>query len=101
MCTQASSGSGIGCTIIKLSPSLRGRPPTTIVCRDSPTSTYINFKDGVLPLLKDRENNITIYHSPIGFKNAKARDNYINYLKNIMGEVPEKERQGLKELMIA
>jgi len=96
--TQASSGSGIDC-IIKLSPSLRARPPTTIICKDSPASVWVNFlKDDVLPLLKKRENNITIYHSPIVF-NAKARDNYINYLKSIMEEVPEKERHGLKELI--
>jgi hypothetical protein len=46
-------------------------------------------------------NNIAVYHSPIGFKNAKAQDNlnYINYLKNIMEDVPEEERQILKELM--
>jgi len=63
-------------------------------------STWINFlKDNVIPLLKESENNITVYHSPIGFKNAMARDNYINYLKNIMEEVPEKERQWLKELI--
>jgi hypothetical protein len=30
-------------------------------------------------------------------KTRRPRDNYINYLKNIMEEVPEKERQGLKE----
>ena len=51
------------------------------------------------PLLEERENNITLCHSPIGFKNAKARDNYINYLKNIMEGVPEKGRQGLKGLI--
>jgi len=50
--TQASSGSGIDC-IIKLSPSLRARPPTTIICKDSPASVWVNFlKDDVLPLLK-------------------------------------------------
>jgi hypothetical protein len=69
MSTQASSGSGIDCTI-KL--PLRGRPPATIICKDSPTSTWINFlKDDVLPLL--RENNMMVYHSPIGLKNAKAQ----------------------------
>jgi len=52
----------------------------------SQRSTWINFlKDDVLPLLKEREINITICHSPIGFKNAKAWDNYINYLKKYGG----------------
>jgi hypothetical protein len=49
--------------------------------------------------LKERENNLTVYHSPIGFKNAKARDKYINYLKSIMAEVPDKECQELKEIV--
>jgi hypothetical protein len=37
------------------------------------TPTWINFpKDEVLPFLKERESDTTVYHSPIGFKNAKA-----------------------------
>jgi hypothetical protein len=32
-------------------------------------------------------------------KNAKAQNNYINHLKNIMEEVPEKEQRDLKELI--
>jgi hypothetical protein len=69
-------------------------PPATIICENSPTSTWINFlKDEVLPLLKERENNISVYHPPTGFKNAKARNNYINHLKNIIEEVPEKSRR--------
>jgi hypothetical protein len=31
-----------------------------------------------------------VYHSPICFKNAKARNNYINHLENVIEEVPEK-----------
>jgi len=79
MSTQASSDPGTDRTT-KLPP--RARPPATNICKDSPTSTWINFlKDDVLPFLKERGNNITVYYSPIGFKNAKARDNYISYQK--------------------
>ena len=72
--------------------SVRARSPATIIFKDSLTSAWINFpEDKVLPLLKERGNYITVYHSPIGFKNAKARNNYLNYLKNIMEEVSEGE----------
>jgi hypothetical protein len=80
--------------------ALRARPPATIICENSPTSTWIDFlKDEVLPLLKERESNITVYHAPIGFKTAKARKKYVNHLKNMMGEVPEKEQEELKQLI--
>jgi hypothetical protein len=80
--------------------SLRARPRATIICENSRASTWINFlKNEVPPLLKDRENNIMAYHSPIGFKNAKARNNYINHLKTVMEEVPEKEQEDLKQLI--
>jgi hypothetical protein len=84
MSTQVSSGSGIDDTM-KLSLD-----SATIICKNSPTSTTINFlKDEVLSLLKGRKGNITVYHSPIGFQNAKAQTKYIDYLKNTMEEVPE------------
>jgi len=74
--------------------------PATILCENSPTPTWINFlKDEVVPLLKERENNAVVYHSPVGFKNANARVNYINHLKNVMEEVPGNEQEELKELI--
>jgi hypothetical protein len=70
---STSSGSDIASgRTIKL--SLRARPPATIIYENSPTSTWIDLlKDEVLPLLKERENNITVYHAPIGFENSSSR----------------------------
>jgi len=78
--------------------SLRPRPSAITIRDNSPTSSWINFlRDEVSPLLKEREHEITIYPSPVGFKNAKAKSNYIENLKNVLEEIPETEREKLKQ----
>jgi hypothetical protein len=77
--------------------SLRSRPPAITIRDDSSTSSWIHFlRDEVSPLLEERENEIAIYRSPVGFKNAKAKTNYIDHLKKVLEEIPENEREELK-----
>jgi hypothetical protein len=51
------------------------------------------LKNEVLPLLKERGNNITVYHSPIGFRNAKARNNYCLTVYERWKRCKKKERE--------
>jgi len=76
--------------------SLRPRPPEITIRYNSPTSSWIHFlRDEVSPLPKEMENEITIYPSPVGFRNAKAKTNYIDSLKVLEG-IPKTEREELK-----
>jgi len=45
------------------------------------------------------ESDVAVFHSPIGFENAEAWNNYMNQLENVVQEIPEKEREELKELI--
>jgi len=47
------------------------------------------LRDEVSPLLKEREDETTIYHPPVGFKNAKTKTNYIGHLKKAFEGIPE------------
>ena len=48
-------------------------------------------------MLSKREGDeITIYPSPVGFNNAKAKINYIDNLKTVLEEIAEAEREELK-----
>jgi hypothetical protein len=77
--------------------SLRLRPPAITIRDDSPTSSWIHFfRDEVSPLLEEGENEIAIYPSPVGFKNAKAKTNYIDHLKKVSEGISENEREELK-----
>jgi hypothetical protein len=79
--------------------SLRPRPPAITIPDNSPTSSWIHFlKDEVLPLLKIGKTNryLSIYLSPVGFKNAKAKTNCIDNLKKVLEGILETEREELK-----
>jgi hypothetical protein len=64
---------------------------------DSPTSSWIHFlRDEVSPL-EERENEITIYPSLVGFKNAKVKTNYIDHPKKVLEGILENEREELRK----
>jgi hypothetical protein len=81
--------------------SLRPQPPAITIRDNSPTSLQIHsLTVGVSPLLKKKENNITINPSRVDFRNAKAKTNYIDNLKKVLEGIPETEREELKHKKI-
>jgi len=47
----------------------------------------------------ERDSDVVVFHTPIGFENAEAWNDYMNHLKNVMEKIPEKEREELEELI--
>ena len=46
---------------------------------------------------RERESGVVVFQSPISFKDAEARINYMNHRKNAMQEIPETEHEELKK----
>ena len=77
--------------------SLQPETPAITIRDNFPTSSWIHsLRDEISLLLKEGENEITIYPSLVGFKYAKAETNYIDSLMKVLEGIPKTEREELK-----